>query len=234
MLRFKKTWLLRSTLLSALLLGGPAAADAAFTLRLHQNGYTDAVVTDNVSGDGSSAVGVISFSGSFGDFQIQVTIGSSNSQAEKTPAQLSIISMSITSWDGVVVPSAPLVLTLQDDGFKVPAPGPVLMTSQLSTTQAPQGTNVSFQSFLDSSGGTTLSLNGVGGTSVVDPVNIGTTPYTLTNVTTITMTNGGTVNTTGITYVATPAPSSAMLALASLPALGCFSWLRRRKMPVAV
>lgn len=233
MLKSKKSWLLMTALLGAVILGEPPPAHAGFVLTLQRAGYADKVVQDGGASDASTMAGVITFSGNYGGFDIQVTTGSSNSASGKEPAQLTINSLSITSASGGTG-SDSLVLTLKDTEFTVPAPGPVLMTSQLSTTQAPQGTNVKFQSFLNSAAGTILSLNGVGGKTVTDVTSIGATPYSLTNVTTISMTQSGTVQTTGITMVATPVPSSALLALAGLPVLGGYSWLRRRKVvPVA-
>jgi hypothetical protein len=222
-----------TTMLGAVILGAPQAADAGFTLTLRQSGYADKIVTDDVaaSGDNSATTpGFINFSSTYGDFFIQATFGSSNSLSEQIPATLSITSMSISFSGGT--PSGPLQLILEDTGFKAPGAMNVVMQSQLSSTMLPVGSSVTFQSFLDGDDGTLLSLNSVDGAVANDSVTISGTPYTLKNVTTISMSQSGIVNTTGVTSVA-PVPSSALLALAGLPVLGGFSWLRRRKVSTA-
>jgi len=230
MIRFRNFLPLVAVLVGAAILGAPTRAHAAFTLTLHETGFTDVVVTDGGGGDVAALGGVITFAGNFGDFTIQVTTGSSNSAAGVQPAQLTINSLAITSMTGVVIPSAPLVITLADTGFTAPTPGLAGMESQLSTTQAPQGTNVTFQSFVNATPGTLLNLNGVGGQVVDELVTVpGGPSYALSNVTTITLTQSGTVQTTGITLVAVPAPAGVVLALTAGPFLGMGYWLRRRK-----
>jgi hypothetical protein len=213
--------------LLVLLLSSPQAG-AAFKLTLHQDGFQDKIVIDGGAGDAAgSETGLIIFVGRFGSFELQATVGSSNSSEGVLPAVLRINSLSVNVIGSV--PSAPLVLTLEDNGFSVPSQGFASMSSELSTTFAPQGTNVRFQSFLNSANGTSLSVNGVGGDSVTDGVFIGTTPYTLKNVTTITMTHMGAVQTNGLTMVALPAPAGLTLVLAGAPFAGLGFWIRRRK-----
>jgi len=227
MIRFRNFLpLVAAALVGAATLGASAPAHAAFTLTLHETGFSDVVVTDNnlASGDVSLATGVITYSGSFGDFAVQVTTGSSNSTSGAQPAQLTINNLSITG-----ASTSSLTLTLTDTGFTAPGVGPADVQNQLSTTQIPEGTTVTYQSTVDGqSGGAQLSLSGVGGNKDFGSVTLGTNPYTITTVTTFNLGAAGTVQATGITQVANPEPSTIVIALTALPALGLYR-LRRRK-----
>jgi len=225
MIRFRNFLpLAAAVLIGAATLGAPTQAHAAFTLTLHETGFSDVTITDNGVGDASLATGVISFSGSFGDFNVQVTTGSSNSTSGTQPAQLTINSLSITG-----ASSSSLRLTLTDTGFTAPSSGLAGVRNQLSSTQIPQGTTVTYQSTVAGTATPQLSLNGVGGVVGFASVNIGATPYTITSVTNLTLGAAGTVQMTGITQVAVPAPAGVVLALTAVPFLGLGSWLRRRK-----
>jgi hypothetical protein len=180
-------------------------------------------------------VGLIGYLGSVGDFTIQCSVGTSNSATNTDPAQLTINNLSISSGFAAGTTHT-LTITLQDTGFTAPAVGQqAAMTSQLSTTAIPTGTGVTFQSFLNGTGGTLLNLTTApNGVSASDVVQIPSDPYTLANVTKYTVQGQGlgnmlTIQTTGITTVATPAPPGAVLALTGLPFLGLGYWLRRRK-----
>jgi hypothetical protein len=224
MIRFRKSLLLTVALVGIVMLGAPTQAHATFTLRL-QSGANDLTVTDNDSNDLSVASGVITFGGSFGSFFVQVTTGSSNSASATEPAQITINNLSITG-----ASSSTLTLTLTDTSFVVPPPGPALMQSQLSTTQIPQGTTVTYQSFVHGSPGTLLSLNSVDGDVVFDLMTVPSTPYTLSSISTFALGAAGTVQTTGITQLsAVPAPAGLVIALTGMPVLGVGTWLRRRK-----
>jgi hypothetical protein len=242
MIRYRNFLSLVFVLAGAAILAAPAPARAAFQMTLTEvnvnTGTTIAstTVVDNGSGDQSSMSGVIGFLGSLGDFNIQLSVGTSNSQYGVQPAQLTINNVSIDSNGIALGQTRQVIITLQDTGFTAPDPGHAVMTSQLSTTQLPTGSNVTFQSFLNSSAGTQLSLATVGGAAVDDQVTIGSSPYTLKDVTTYTIQGQGTgfgkgitVQSTGLTSVVAPAPGGAVLALAGVPFLGLGCWLRRRK-----
>ena len=226
-----------AALFGATVLGAPTEAQAAFKLTIAESGGASVTIEDGGSGDLASQSGTIMFAGALGDFNIQLSMGTSTANPNGIgPAQLTINNTSISS--GGFSGTRTITITLEDTGFTSPGVGNGNMLSQLSTTQVPTGTSVTFQSILDNPGtgndysGTLLSLNTVGGSSANDFVEIGSSPYTLRNVTTYTMVGQGsgnmiTVQSTGATVV-TPAPAGLILALSGLPVLGLGCWLRRR------
>jgi hypothetical protein len=202
-------------------LAGPSPARATFTLTLHETGFTDAVYGDN-------GAGVIFISGgSFGDFAFQADIATSNSQSGVAPATLTINQLAFRNQ---AQGSKSLTITIQDDGFTAPSPGQVIMTTQLATISLTNaGDTVSERSYLNGVGGTLLSLGTApSGDKVQDVVQETSSPYTLTNVTTLNLSKGGMIASVGSTTVATPAPAGALLALTGVPFLG-LGLLRRRK-----
>jgi len=174
-------------LAAAALVGSASTAKAAFTLRLHQTGFTDVVVTDNniVSGDVNPATGQISYVFAFGTFTGNIISTMSNSADAVDPAHLSSTTLNVTG-----VAGSTLVVTVEDTGFTVPAPGPAFMLSEISDTQSPlSNATITYQSFLNGTGGTVLTLTGVAGdVKINDNVTIGTNPYTLKSVTSISLT----------------------------------------------
>jgi len=219
------------TILAGLaMLASPLPAHAAFTLTLHQTGFTDVTVTDNGAGDTSNTTsGLITFSGMFGTFTIQADIASSNSASGTQPAVLTINQLSIAGTSAATA-SNPLVITVQDTLFTAPPPGPGVMSSQLSLTALTPAGGVTFQSFLNGTGGTLLSLSTApSGTSASNAVTISTQPYTLANVTTVTLAANGLIQSTGTTAVVLPEPGTLAMTLAALPVLGFSFWRRRAK-----
>jgi len=236
MVRFRNFLPVVAFLVGVAILGAPAHAQAGFQMTLSDSDGNSVVINDNNSPLGSgldldAGTGRIVFSGALGAFDIQLDVGTSNAPGTPTLAQLTINNTSIST--GGFVGDKTVTVTLQDTGFTSPT-GPTTMESQVSTTQLPANSNVTFQSFLNGNPGTLLSLNTVGGTRVGNDVNISTTPYTLKNVTTFTVHGQGvgtslTVQTTGLTAVAVPAPPAVVLALTGLPFAGFGVWLRRRR-----
>jgi len=228
--RFRNFWpLVAAVLVGAATLGSPTQAHAGFTLSV-TDGTNTANITDNGSGDLDSAAGSIIFSGALGVFNINITVGTSNAPGTPSLAQLTINNTSITTTG--FTGSKTLTFTLEDTGFTAPTGSSLSLLSQVSTTQLPSNTNVTYQSFLNNNGGTQLSLNTVGGTSGSDPVNISSSPFTLKSVTAFALTGTGsseTVQFTGLTAVAVPAPAGVVLALTAAPFLGLGCWLRRRQ-----
>jgi hypothetical protein len=215
-------------LVGTAVLGAPTRANAAFTLTLHETGFTDVVVTDNniLSGDVNPATGQISYVFAFGTFTGNIISSMSNSADAVDPAHLSTTTLNVTG-----VAGSSLTVTVEDTGFTVPAIGPASMLSEISNTQSPlSNATITYQSFLNGAGGTVLTESGVAGdVKASDAVTIGTNPYTLKSVTNISLKLGGTVNTTGITEVsAVPVPAGLVLALTGMPFLGIGCWLRRR------
>jgi hypothetical protein len=231
MIRFRRFLPLAAILVGAAFLGAPTSTQAAFTLRL-QSGVADITVTDGGAGDVDGTVnGVITFAGAVGQVNIaNINVATSNSASATVPAILSITNTEITSNT-----AAAITITVQDTGFTAPAPGAALMVSQLSNTQTPlSSATITFQSFLNGSPGTLITETSTSGFVMApDFKSIGTSPYTLKNVTTIDITSvgGATILTTGQTSVepsVVPAPAGVVLALAGVPCLGFGCWLRRR------
>jgi len=233
----------RSSLLVAMalvafaLLGAPTQANAAFKMTLSDSDGNTVTINDNNSPGGtgldiSSASGRIIFDGSLGVFDIQMDTGTSNAPGTNKLAQLTINSTSISSVG--FTGNKTITITLEDTGFFSPLGSPVDLVTQVSTTQLPTDSSVTYQSFVNGNPGTQLSLTGVGGAKTSEHVSITSSPYTLTSVSTITIHGQGagnelTVQTTGLTAVTVPAPAGVVLALTALP-LGVVScWLRRRK-----
>jgi hypothetical protein len=231
MTRISRFMCLVAVLGAAGILGLPGLARADFELTIAE-GAQSVTVHDNGVGDLDSRTGLITFSGAVGDFNIQVSIGSSNAATGTLPAQLTINNLSIdtTGFTGTKY----LSITLQDDGFSVPWQGaPANLQTQLTVNQLPASSNVTYQSFLDGVAGTQVSLNGVGGTTATNSVSIPTNPYTLESITNYTIVGQGvgnmiTVQSTGLTAVTMPAPGGLVLALAGIPCVGFGAWLRRR------
>jgi hypothetical protein len=238
MIRFRRFLPLAAALVTAVSLGMPARAQAAFTLTLHETGFTDVVVTDNniLSGDVNPAPGQITYIFGFGDFSTNINIGTSNSTPPTTPAMLTINNVEATSH----VAGATLTVTLEDTGFKAPGAGPVTVTSQLSNTQTPLASaTVTYQTFINATGFTKITETSTSGNVVIADPGTVPGPYTLKSVTTITvnpfLVGSASVQTTGSSVVdvaAVPAPAGVVLALAGTPILGFGCWLRRRRQVV--
>jgi len=226
--------LIVAALVGAAILGAPTQAQAAFKMTLSDSDGNSFVVNDNniplgTALDLDPTSGQIIFTGALGAFNIQISVGTSNAPGTPSLAQLTINNTSISSLG--FAGDKTVTVTLSDTGFTSPT-GLTTMESQLSTTQLPANSNVTFQSFLNGNPGTLLNLNTVGGTRIGNAVNITSTPFTLANTTTYTVHGQGvgttlTVQTTGLTAVAVPAPAGLVLALTGLPVAG-FGWLRRR------
>ncbi len=200
----------------------PLAANAAFTLKL-SDGVNSQSFTD---GDGD---GVIFVMASIGDFMFSGNVATSNAGSGSVPARLTLGQTSLrNNASGVRT----LTITIEDTGFMVPV-GSVHVDTQLAAVGSfNAGESISMTSYINGGQvGSTLSLsNGSDGVSTSDITTIGVSPYTIRSVTTLTLGGSGYVVTSGSTEVApTPAPATAIAALAGVPILGAFGWLRRRK-----
>jgi len=239
MTKFRIPWPLLAALAGAALLGGAPPARADFTVTLHEANANakDLVITDNSAKDFDPAVGSINFSGTFGDFKIQSDFATSTSQDPTSPAELTINQFSLENLSA----TGPAVLTITvSDTFSNGSPGGLVeVESQLSTTSLTKaGDTVAFQSFLNGVGNGQVSLgtapSGTSGVKNGLALGLGDS-YTLSNVTTVSLSPGGKILSTGTTTVATgtttvvPAPAGAVLALSALPLLAVGHWLRRRK-----
>ena len=108
------------------------------------------------------------------------------------------------------------------------------LNSSLSITNIANGGTITFQSFLNATGSTVLSITGptVGAKAVSPEVNVSgvASSYTLMSITKITLGAGGSANSTGTaTALATPEPATLVSAIVSLPLFGIGAWVRRRR-----
>lgn len=240
MIRFRNFMpLMVAALVGAATLGAPTRAQAGFSMTISESGGPSVTINDNdlplgTASDSASQLGRIIFNGSVGDFDFQVSVGTSNAPGTANLAQLTINNLSISTLG--FAGDKTVTVTLSDTGFMTPT-GVQGLISQLSSTQLPTGSSISYQSSVTAGGppvlGSLLSLSTVGGTSANNSVNITTAPYTLTSVTTYTVHGAGvgntlTVQTTGLTAVVVPAPAGAVLALTGVPCMSLGCWLRRR------
>jgi hypothetical protein len=224
---------------AVVLLLAPATSEAGFTLRLHQEGSpvsSDVLIADNSAMDldtGAAGIGrILAVNVMVGDFQVQLNIASSNSTTNTIPARLTINNLSTGLLSTVAVgETRRLVITVEDTGFMVPEPGGVEMKSTFTAAGLTAGSSYSFQSFLDGQGGTILD-GSLAANSVVDRVTIGSNPYTLQSVLTVTLQQLGsgaaTAQGTGATEVSpTPAPPGLVMFASALPFVALLR-LRRR------
>lgn len=215
-----------------------SSAKAALTLTLSETGFAPSTLTD------SGNTGQVTFNGSYGDFSTNIVVGSSN-KLDPTPgplAQLEIQTLDITKVGNAG--SKTLTVTLTDDGYTFP--GSTGTSDTLSSTvggtisNGTAGDSVTFQSFAQPSGATPglqtfTAVTPTGGSNQSFNLPIISTnftrgaTYTLSNVTTISLSNGNeSTNVSGSTTVgAVPEPASA--ALLALLGTGLLGRARRSK-----
>ena len=225
-------------------LGVALTANAGFTLTLTTDDYKlvngqlvkqgtiTATISDNQFdslNDGS--ITFVDFM--FGDFLFTGTFATSNASSMSSPATLTLSQASIRNSDRG---DRTLTITVQDTGFYVPA-GPVRVDTELFALDMSHGGSVSSYSLVDGvQAGDTVTRTGAGYSISSGNTNTTNLPYTLTNVTTVTLGRGGYAISNGGTTVSpvasAPAPASVVMALAGAPVLGLFGWLRGRRNPV--
>jgi len=225
--------LVATSLAVVALLASLGDARAEFSLTLHEAGYTDQTVTFFGS-PGSSVPALLGFGGSFGGFAVVVEISTSNSNIPGATPTLTLSNLQIGGRAGV---TQSLQITVKDTGFSLPSGTTTAdLKSQLAVTALPGQSTVTYQSFLNSSSGTLLTLNSVNGTSATDSVSVPSGTFTLESVTTITLTGAGLIQTSGITTatgtggppVVVPEPGTMAAACSVLPFLGAGLWWRRK------
>jgi hypothetical protein len=206
----------------------PLTANADFTLKLSVDGVADQVFTDT---DHDGQISVLDFS--VGDFLLSGNWASSNAGSGSVPATLALTQLSVrNNASGFRT----VTITIEDTGFMVPI-GAVQVDTHLSALGSfNTGENVSMVSYVNGGQvGDTLSLShNSDGISASDVTTIGVSPYSIKSVTTLTLGSFGVLMSGGSTEVSpevspTPAPATAIAALAGAPILGAFGWLRRRK-----
>jgi hypothetical protein len=211
----------------AALLTSLGTARADYTLTLHEAGYTD----QTISYSGSALPGqpaYINYVGGFGGFAIVVEVSTSTSNLPNSLPTLTINNLELSTTAGS---PQTLQITVQDTGFSNQSvgTGPVSLISQLSTTQVPTGSGVTYQSFLNGNAGNQLSLNSVGGAQDTTLLTSVTNPFTLKSVTTVTVSGMGVIQTSGITLVQAPEPATMGAAFSMVPVLAAGLWWKRRK-----
>jgi MYXO-CTERM domain-containing protein len=222
--------MLRQTAFAAIVLAAGAAAHAGLTVDFSINGVPQPTVFDNVGIDQSGLPGVIVFQHVSGLGQINLVVSQSNAPGAPDLAILEINSLSINSF-------SPFPLTVsfltRDDTFVHPGSiGEALdLTSRISGTFTQAiGATLSFTSSASANPVTTAALT----RNVVQQIDVfalsntavfnrTSTPYTLSNLLSITVPTGGQANLSGTTTVV-PEPAALGLIAAGLPLLA-----RRRR-----
>jgi len=222
-----------AVLAGAALFWAPSPAQAGFTLTLEETGFGPQ--TFNLTSGTLNTVGPITF----GDYVVSVTARDSAPGIDPIFGG-ALISQNTFTVMSISSPLADLKITVQDNTFSsAPYAGfsQVTLQNSLSTTLISSGTVTSHGS-LDGQNTADISLTGLtllgsvaNSASVTAP---GGSTFTLGNFAQVHFTGAGTIaapqqaNFTVTTLAPVPAPPSVVLALASLPAMGVGTWLRRR------
>ncbi len=253
----KKYLVTLAALATAAILGGSvrSASAAAFEITLGATGVAPITILDNSAGDTNPAPGQITWAGSIGNFSTVVTVGTSNSPGANGLAilQTHTISLRENSFERDT-----LTVAISDIGFNNPLGQGLTLGSSFAGTflSAVSDESVSFQSFADSSNtpfgqATTAGLH----TAILAhgspaPVAFITAdrsapfssagPYSMTDITMITLSQFGQANVAGTTDVyespgapvgqgsAVPVPAAVWSGLTTLGLLGIGAKLRKR------
>jgi hypothetical protein len=241
---------------AAVLVLGAGQSRADFVVKLETGSYSESISWDHAAYDDSGDK-EISWVGSFHGFAINFVIATSNSPGSPDGAFLTIDSMTV---DNPTSRAGTLVISVTDTDFALPGSNGSLMDMDSSAGGSISkkgaslaGNSFTFQSYADlgnqefgktitsgpqtfnATGNSTYSIGGApNGDKSVDFTH-GPEPYSLTDVSTITLNPGVKIQFSGNTDVSDPlpAPEPATLALllTGLPCLGLGGWLRRRGRP---
>jgi hypothetical protein len=237
MFRLAKWLPCMAVLAGAIMLSGPPAAHATFTLTITDVG-TSSTTTITGSGGNVATGGFITV----GNFK--VSLSGSSSAPNNSPADVNQVTLN-TNYTGSGADT--LKVTIKDDGFTGFASGQVgtLNTSITSTSEAANAT-ANVTGFYTDGGGTTTGAASVSG-AVGAPNTLhdgssktfttgGGATFTLGSELDISVTGPSSNNDYNIdTNVIVPAPASVVMAFSALPFLGLGAWVRRRKVvPMAV
>jgi hypothetical protein len=224
-------------------LASPSSAKALLTVTFSQAGFASVTITDQsavggggLSGDLNPTLGHIATLGTYGSYTITIDTASSNAPDAIQPATLT---SNITAFANTLNAN-PLIVTAVETAYIVPPPGSALMNTEFSLTNPNAATTFTstLQGTADGDPSTLHVLTNGGFLQEDKTTIINVNPFTMQIVTTLLITSGtGTTNnvqpngTLTVSNVV-PAPPSVILALAGLPMIGLFGWLRARRKSV--
>jgi hypothetical protein len=227
--------------LALALAAAPGMARADFELLLYDNLGNSALVHDNGAGDSNPLTGAITFSGSIGNFVVNVTTGTSKPLiGGPNNAQMDLNSINVTSTSG-----GTMTIVLADTSFTSPS-GPATLTSSVGGTLSTGANSMTFQSWMNNSNlsplpNTTFVLppgsispgqlgpfspvafSGSSSTSVTTSGN-----FSIFSEAVLTMAASSNTSFDGEASVVSPAPAALLIALTGLPVLGLGWWRARR------
>lgn len=219
-------------------LGSATPARAAFEIALQEAGVNGGAPLVVASGADFSN---ISFNGTFGDFTVDVLGGSSHNGA--TLSDLLSSTTRVTNNSGT---TQTLTIIVSQTNYTLPVGSTMAVESGLGgsvSTGTLTMTNI-FQAYADAgntlrgttaftTGSQTATPNGsTFDTGSATGTFLRTGSYSLTTITTFTLSGGGVANFSSHENLnapsAVPVPSGLVLALTGIPVLGLGAWVRRR------
>lgn len=252
MIRFRSFLLTAIVAVGAIIFALPTQAQAAFKIRISEDGGATYVanVQDNMAGDMAVAAGAISFFYMDAAVTFSVTVGQSKPLFGNNPyvaaMDISIvgtfngggtITVDITDTD-FAPPGSPAGLGYLTAKIGSSAPGGTTMIGYLNGDDpgiaGPQG-NKEFGG-IDPTNGTliTTPLATAPGTLITTTNDIAYAPYSLSARTTFSGTAGSGFSLDNTLTFTLPVPAGLVLALSGTPVLGLGAWLRRRRSPIVV
>ena len=251
-MRSSRLGLLAGVALAAALL--PQRSANASLMITFTSGASTVTVTDQETSpvlDASPTVGEIITTTNVGTFGVQITVAVSNSPGSSSAGTLQITSLDITN--STNVGQQTLSILTSDTGYALPGNPPLSMNLNSAFTgtfgSGSQPTdNASFQSFADPNNGQPATANPTGPLSFSYPTteapnftsfsgnnNVSwsrlATPYSLSDLTTVTLSPGASINITGTTTATAVSPSVPEPTLGVVPALALGLLARRRRNP---
>ena len=216
------------------------------------SGASTVTVTDQETSpvlDASPTVGEIITTTSVGTFGVQITVAVSNSPGSPSAGTLQITSLDITN--STNTGQQTLSILTSDTGYTQPGNPPLSMNLNSAFTGtfgsgAQPTDNASFQSFADPNNGQPATANPTAPLSFSYPTteapnftsfsannNVSwlrlATPYSLADLTTVTLSPGASINITGTTTATAVSPSVPEPTLGVVPALALGLLARRRR-----